>query len=154
MRDVRRIIFALRPLDIEAQGFLPALKKFVKEFGQANEIDLDLQVHGDTNNLSPKLETALFRLTQEALNNIRKHAQAKHVWVELTLDARRSATLSVRDDGHGFEIESSLQAAHSRGSVGLVQMRERAERASGTFSLESAPGKGTRIIVQLPIREQ
>ena len=153
MRDVRRIIFALRPLDIEAQGFLPALKKFVKEFGQANEIDVELQVQGDATNLSPKLETALFRLTQEALNNIRKHAQAKHVWVDLSFEERRAATLSVRDDGRGFEVEPSLQAAHTRGSVGVVQMRERAERAGGTFTLESAPGKGTRIQVQLPIRE-
>jgi signal transduction histidine kinase len=92
-------------------------------------------------------------LTQEALNNIRKHAQAKHVWVDLTFDERRAATLGVRDDGRGFQVESALAAAHNRGSVGVVQMRERAERAGGTFSLESAPGKGTRIQVQLPIRE-
>jgi signal transduction histidine kinase len=114
---------------------------------------LEFKVQGDATQLSPKLETALFRLTQEALNNIRKHAQAKHVWVDLALEERRLATLRVRDDGRGFEVERSLQAAHARGSVGLVQMRERAERAGGTFSLESAPGQGTRIQVQLPIRE-
>ena len=153
MRDVRRIIFALRPLDIETLGFQPALKKFVKEFGQANEIELQLQVQGDSGHLSPKLETALFRLMQEALNNIRKHAQARRVWVDLVIDERRTATLSIRDNGHGFDVEQGLQAARIRGSVGLVQMRERAERAGGTFSLESAPGKGTRIEVKLPIRE-
>ncbi len=153
LRDVRRTIFALRPLDIEAQGFLLALQKFVKEFGQANEIDLQFSVVGDASHLSPKLETALFRLTQEALNNIRKHAHAQHVWVELTLEERHAAILHVRDDGEGFAVEEALQAARARGSVGLVQMRERAERAGGTFSLESAPGQGTRMEVQLPIRE-
>jgi signal transduction histidine kinase/CheY-like chemotaxis protein len=153
MRDVRRIIFALRPLDIEAQGFLPALQKFVKEFGRANEIDSQFEVQGDASHLSPKLETALFRLTQEALNNIRKHAQAKHIWVNLSLAERRTAALSIRDDGRGFDLESALRAARARGSVGLIQMRERAERAGGTFSLQSAPGKGTRIEVKLPIRE-
>ena len=153
MRDVRRIIFALRPLDIEAQGFLPALQKFAKEFGQANEIAVQFNVQGDASHLAPKLETALFRLTQEALNNIRKHAHAKHVWVELTVEERRAVVLRVRDDGPGFEVEPALQAARTRGSVGLVQMRERAERAGGTFSLESAPGQGTRIEVHLPIRE-
>jgi len=153
LRDVRRTIFALRPLDIEAQGFLLALQKFVKEFGQANEIDLQFSVVGDASHLSPKLETALFRLTQEALNNIRKHARAQHVWVELTLEERHAAILQVRDDGEGFVVEEALQAARARGSVGLVQMRERAERAGGTFSLESAPGQGTRMEVQLPIRE-
>lgn len=152
-RDVRRIIYALRPLDIETLGFLPALKQFTREFGQANEIDLQLKVTGETVRLSPKLETALFRLTQETLNNIRKHAQAKHVWVELDLGDPHHATLQVRDDGTGFELESALQAARARGSVGLVQMRERAERAGGTFTIETATGQGTTVRAQLPIRE-
>lgn len=153
MRDVRHIIFALRPLDIEALGFLPALEKFLKEYGQANEITMQFNVQGDADRLPPKLETALFRLTQEALNNIRKHAHAKHVWIELQLDDHHSATLRVRDDGRGFQVNEAAQAARARGSVGLVQMRERAERAGGTFALDSTPGKGTKIEVQLPIRE-
>ena len=114
---------------------------------------MQFQVQGDSSQLSPKLETALFRLMQEALNNIRKHARARHVWVDLAIEGRHTAALRVRDDGRGFEVEQGLQAARIRGSVGLVQMRERAERAGGTFSLESAPGKGTRIEVKLPIRE-
>lgn len=153
-REVRRMIFALRPLDIETLGFLPALEKFVREFGQANEIDLRLAVRGDARHLSPKVETALFRLTQEALNNIRKHARAQHVWVELEFDAGRAAILRVRDDGQGFEVQPTLQAARARGSIGLMQMRERAERAGGTLVIESAPGQGTRIQVELPMRER
>jgi signal transduction histidine kinase len=152
LRDVRHTIFALRPLDIETEGFLPALKKFAKEFGQANEIELQLKVQGEVSHLSPKTETALFRLTQEALNNIRKHARAKHVWVDLTLDEQHAATLCVRDDGAGFNLDKALQAARARGSVGLVQMRERAERAGGRFNIETAPGKGTQIQVELPTR--
>jgi signal transduction histidine kinase len=152
LRDVRRIIFALRPVDIEAIGFLPALQKFVKDFGQANEIDTELVITGEAINLAPKLETALFRLTQEAMNNTRKHARAKHIWVALTF-ADNLATLVVRDDGRGFDEAHALQAARARGSVGLTQMRERAARAGGTFELETAPGKGTRITVTLPMRE-
>ncbi|MDE3088457.1 MAG: GAF domain-containing protein [Chloroflexota bacterium] len=153
IRDVRRIIFALRPLDIEAQGFLPALTKFVKDFGQANEIQLELSVQGELSHLPPKLEIALFRLAQEALNNIRKHARAKHAWIELSVDDHHAAILRVRDDGRGFDVEQGFKAARERGSVGLVQMRERAERAGGTFTIESAPGQGARVQVQLPIRE-
>ncbi len=152
-RDVRRIIFALRPLDIETLGFMPALQKFIKEFGSANEIDVQLNVQGDFSHLPPKLETALFRLMQETLNNTRKHAQAQHIWVDLALDERCVATLCVRDDGAGFNLDQALEAARMRGSVGLVQMRERAERAGGTFFVEAAPGKGTRIQVELPVRE-
>ena len=152
LRDVRHTIFALRPLDIETEGFLPALTKFTKEFGQSNEIELQLSVQGDASHLSPKMETALFRLTQEALNNVRKHARAKHVWIELTFDDHQAATLRVRDDGAGFDLEKAAQAARARGSVGLLQMRERAERAGGRFSIETAPGKGTQIEVELPAR--
>jgi two-component system NarL family sensor kinase len=113
---------------------------------------LQLTVQGDASDLPPKMETALFRLTQEALNNIRKHAHAKHVWVELTLDDHARAVLRVRDDGAGFDLAQAAAAARTRGSVGLVQMRERAERAGGHFSIETAPGKGTQIQVELPMR--
>ena len=152
-RDVRQIIYALRPIDIENQGFLPALTKFVKEFGNVNDIEVKLNVQGDASHLPPKLETALFRLTQEALNNIRKHAQAKNVWADLSFDDQHGATLQVRDDGCGFELNPALAAAQLRGSVGLVQMRERAERAGGAFTIDTSPGKGTRIEVVLPTRE-
>ncbi len=151
-REVRRVIFALRPPEIETLGFLPALQKFVREFGQSNELQTNLTVRGEESVVSPKLETALFRLTQEALNNTRKHARAKHAWVELEFK-EGTAILGARDDGKGMEIEKALEAAHARGSVGLRQMRERAERAGGKFAIESAPGKGTRIRVELPVRE-
>lgn len=152
MRDVRHTIFALRPLDIETAGFLPALQKFVKEFGMYTEIEVDLDVQGDVKQLTPKMETALFRLTQEALNNVRKHARAKHVWIELNVDAPR-ASLRVRDDGIGFDVVKALALARERGSVGLIQMRERAERAGGTFEITTAPGKGTEIYATIPMRE-
>lgn len=151
-REVRRVIFALRPLDIETLGFLPALEKFSKEFGQANDLDMHFAIHGEVCPLPPKLETALFRLTQEALNNVRRHARAKHAWVDLEYVGDASAHLRVRDDGCGFDVQQALVAARSRGSVGLVQMRERAERAGGTFAIESSAGDGTQIQVELPIR--
>lgn len=152
-REVRRVIFALRPLDIESLGFLPALDKFIKEFAQANDIETHFQVAGDAKQLPPKLETALFRLAQEALNNVRKHARAKNAWVELAFDKGQRAFLNVRDDGCGFQVQAALAAARARGSVGLVQMQERAERAGGIFRVTSAPGNGTCIEVELPIRE-
>lgn len=150
MREVRRTIFALRPLDLEALGFLPALEKFIDEFGSANEINVILKRSGDASTLSTKLQTALFRLTQESLNNIRKHARASNVWIELDLSGDSAAGLSIRDDGCGFDPVRALAEARNRGSVGMVQMRERAERAGGSFQLQTAPGQGTRIHVTLP----
>ncbi len=151
MREVRRTIYALRPLDLESLGFLPALQKFINAFGSANEIKVFFKRSGDPSNLSPKLQTALFRLMQESLNNIRKHASATSVWIDLELTAQW-ATLAVRDDGRGFDPDKALVEARRRGSVGMVQMRERAERAGGSFHVDAAPGHGTRIRVKLPIK--
>ncbi len=151
VREVRRTIFALRPLDLETLGFMPALEKFIKDFGSANETRVHFKSTGDGINLSPKLQTALFRLTQESLNNIRKHAHASKVWVEIELTSKW-ATLQVRDDGQGFDPTLALNDARKRGSVGMVQMRERAERAGGSFQLDTLPGKGTTIKVKLPVK--
>lgn len=152
MREVRRTIYALRPLDLESLGFLPALKKFMNDFGSANDIKVVFKLSGDAGSLSTKLQTALFRLAQESLNNIRKHALAVNVWVDLDL-TEEWAALSVRDDGRGFDAKRALPEARARGSVGMVQMRERAERAGGSFQLEAAPGQGTRIRVKLPVKK-
>lgn len=82
---------------------------------------------------------------------MRKHARAAHVWVDLEFRAT-AAQLEVRDDGVGFDMIKALDAARGRGSVGILQMRERAERAGGTFEIETAEGKGTRVRVELPLR--
>ncbi len=152
-REVRRVIFALRPLDIESLGFMPALEKFVKEFASANDIQVHFDVTGDMERLPAKVETALFRLTQEALNNVRKHARAKNAWVRLERIGEQMVTLCIQDDGRGFDVIQQLQAARTRGSVGLLQMRERTERAGGIFRVESTPGIGTKIQAELPLRE-
>lgn len=152
VREVRRTIFALRPLDLESLGFVPALEKFVGEFGTANDVKTHLTVEGETTHLVPKLETALFRLTQESLNNVRKHAQASNIWIELAVRNSSSVNLSVRDDGRGFDLDKALESARARGSVGLIQMRERAERAGGRLQVRTAPGQGTEICIELPVR--
>jgi signal transduction histidine kinase/FixJ family two-component response regulator len=151
LREVRQTIFALRPVEIETLGFVPALKKFIMDFGTANDLKMHLDMEGEAGHLAPKTQSALYRLAQETMNNIRKHARAENVRVILRFDSAW-AQLEVADDGQGFELESALEEANKRGSVGLVQMRERAERAGGTFDVESAPDEGTRVRVRLPIR--
>jgi signal transduction histidine kinase len=150
-REVRRMIFALRPFDIESQGFMPALEKYMKEFAQLHDIELHINLRGEITGLSPKMETALFRLVQESLNNIRKHAHATQAWIDLNIHDQR-AWLEVKDNGKGFLVASVLKNARERGSFGLTQMRERVERGGGTFNIESAPHNGTYIRVELPVR--
>lgn len=151
VREVRQTIFALRPVEIETLGFVPALDKFVRDFGNANDLRVHLQANGDAARLAPKTQSALYRLVQEAVNNVRKHAQAADVWIELAFTPEW-VTLVVRDNGVGFDMMKALDAARGRGSVGILQMRERTERAGGTFEIETAQGKGTMIRVRLPVR--
>lgn len=151
LREVRQTIFALRPVEIETLGFMPALEKFMQDFGVSNDIQVHLDVRGDASRLVPKSQSALYRLVQESLNNIRKHARASNVWLLFDFDEKR-AVLIVRDDGKGFDMIQALDAARGRGSVGILQMRERTERAGGAFEIETDVGKGTTIHVTLPVR--
>ncbi len=151
VREVRQTIFALLPVEIETLGLMPAIEKFVQDFGMANEIKMHLQFQGEAARLAPKSQSALYRLAQEALNNIRKHAHASNVWLDFNF-ADPWATLTVRDDGEGFDMIKALDAARGRGSVGILQMRERTERAGGVFEIETDVGKGTTIRVKIPLR--
>lgn len=148
IRDVRRTIFALRPLDWEPGGFLPALHRFVAGFAEqagwqvADAIDNRLAI-------PPRLEPLLFRLIQESLNNVAKHAEATQIWVSLSVEAdSRSLRLTIRDNGLGFEP----QAANGHG-LGLTQMAARARAAGGTFQVESDQGKGTTVAVHIPLED-
>ncbi len=149
IREVRRAIFALRPVALDEAGFYPTLRQFAADFAAQNQVHVDLQVKGEEVHLPPFLEAVLFRIVQEALNNVARHAQASTVWIELNLEEAGVVQLTVRDDGVGFDPAILEQAARS-GHLGLKQMRERVAGLKGTFSLRSAPGQGTEIYVTLP----
>jgi signal transduction histidine kinase len=153
IHEVRRSIFALRPVTLDELGFYPALRQFIDEFGEQNQLHVDLHVEGSAEQLLPFLELVLFRIIQESLNNVSKHAQAQMAWVELDLESPDAVTLAVRDDGVGFD-PAILDQAVQRGHLGLKQMRERVENLNGTFKLRSQPGSGTEIRVVLPLVTQ
>jgi PAS domain S-box-containing protein len=151
IREVRRSIFALRPVALDELGFYPALDQFVDEFGEQNQLHIDLRITGPQERLPAFLEPVLFRIVQESLNNVGKHARAQMVWVALDLESPDVVRLSVRDDGEGLD-PAGLEQAVRRGHLGLQQMRERVENLNGTFSLHSQPGEGTEICVRLSLR--
>ncbi|HXK43323.1 MAG TPA: two-component regulator propeller domain-containing protein, partial [Anaerolineae bacterium] len=152
IREVRRAIFALRPVALDELGFYPALRQFVTELGEQNQLRIDLSVVGPPERLPSTLEPVLFRIIQEALNNVVRHARAGTAEVELRLDEPDVVCLCVRDDGVGFD-PSTVEQAALRGHLGLKQMRERVARLRGTLTLHSAPGRGTEICVVLPVEE-
>jgi PAS domain S-box-containing protein len=156
IREVRRSIFALRPIPLDEMGFYPALQQFVADFGEQSQLHIALHTNGQPDCLPAALELVLFRIVQESLNNVSKHAQADTVWITLTLAPAHAlrtcerVTLQVRDNGVGFDPAGWTQTAHGD-HLGLAQMCERVEALCGVFEVTSRPGQGTEIRVEIPI---
>jgi len=148
--DLRRAIFALRPVDLDALGFFPALAQLVGDFGDQNQVAARLVVSGPQEALPAVYELPLFRVIQESLNNIGQHAQANSMLVRLAVDAAGGVAVSVRDNGRGFDPRQLSPAPEGDGHFGLRQMRERILHLGGTLDIRSAPGQGTELAITLP----
>jgi PAS domain S-box-containing protein len=146
--DMRRAIFALRPVDLEALGFFPALTKLAADFGDHNQLAARLEFSGPPDSLPASYEVPLFRVIQHGLYNIGLHARASSALVRLTVDPAGGVALSLRDNGRGFD--PGLAAAHHSGHFGLRQMRERVLDLGGTLDIHSAVGQGTELLITLP----
>jgi len=151
--DLRRSIFALRPLDLETLGFGPALNQLVKNFGDMNQLAARLDLCGPMEVLPTTYELLLFRIIQEGLNNVGAHASASSALVCMAVDAAGGVVVSLRDNGRGFE-PNQLGPADREGHYGLRQMRERIVSCGGTMDIHSAPGQGTELVISLPSLDQ
>jgi signal transduction histidine kinase len=147
--DIRRAIFALRPVDLDALGFLPALTQLVGDFGDQNQLVARLEVSGPLDTLPAVYELPLFRIIQEGLNNIGQHARASVVLVRFAVDTAGGVVVSLRDNGRGFDPSQLAPVAHD-GHFGLRQMRERILDLGGTLDIRSALGQGTELVITLP----
>ena len=139
---IREISVNLRPTVLDDAGLLPALTAYAQQFTQRTGIAVHLHTDRAIDPMSPAAQSSLFRIVQEALTNCVKHAKATHVTIELTTGGAQQVSLTVTDDGVGFDAES-----HGSRGLGLLTMRERAEFMGGRFALTSTPGHGTRITV-------
>jgi signal transduction histidine kinase len=151
IREVRRSIFALRPVQLERHGFLGTLRRYLADYGEQNDIKVSLDVTGQQERrLSLKAETILFRIFQEAMNNVAKHSGASHVRVTVGTTSSGHAFVEIQDDGQGFDLAAISDRVTSAGGLGLQQMRERLRERGGSLEIDTAPGKGTRIRASLP----
>lgn len=146
LTEARRFVLGLRPESLEKFPFEIVLRQCIADWSAANTIPADLMTSGTRLSLLPEQETALLRITQEALTNITKHANARRVTVTLSY-IQDSVTLDIQDDGIGFRY-----AERGADGFGLIGMRERIERLGGRFTVESLPGEGTTIAVYLPLQ--
>jgi signal transduction histidine kinase len=144
--EIRTLMNDLRPSVLDDFGFLEALKEFVTAVASRGDLSVTLSVDESAPSAGPQADLMLFRVLQEAVFNARKHAAAKHMWIEFGASAGRHLRLVVRDDGCGFEQDGT-----PRGHYGLLYMKERAEACGGELAVCSAPRRGTQIEVTVPI---
>ncbi|MGI6142423.1 MAG: sensor histidine kinase [bacterium] len=152
LQEVRKIIFDLRPMALDDLGLVPALRRYLEGLEEREGLGVYLAVLGEEVRLASAVEVGLFRIIQEALHNVIKHARAASARVTLTY-GKEQLLLSVKDDGLGFDLKEAEDRSREGGHFGLISMRERAELLGGQFEVISAPGQGTRIVVAVPITE-
>lgn len=144
MKTVRDLAMGLRPSMLDDLGLGPAIEWAGREFSRVSGIPVDISIEGPLAHLSDSQKTGLFRVVQESLTNVARHAQAKHVAVRLAASNNR-LELVVKDDGKGIE-----PGRHRRG-LGLLGMEERVRELGGVFAVHSAPGSGTTVHVEIPL---
>jgi len=151
-KELRHMLFTLRPLVLESQGLLAALAQLVEKMKDTHNLDVILKGQpGVEEYLDTHAQGVLFYIVEEAVNNARKHAQAEHIWTRIY---RREGyvVVEIEDDGVGFDVGAVNTNYESRGSLGMVNMRERAELVEGTLRIQSAKGRGTKITILVPIQ--
>lgn len=150
LQEVRKIIFDLRPMVLDDLGIVPTLRRFISDLQKRTDMKIELVVlGGEEQRLASVLEVAIFRIVQESLNNIHKHAQAKRCVIKLEILVGR-INISVSDNGRGFD--TSVMQNVEIDSFGLVGMRERVELLDGQLKIESKAEKGTEVHVSIPIK--
>ncbi len=147
--ELHQIIADLRPQILDDMGLAAALKWYVQSYQQRRSLPSELVVEGAPYRLPAEYETVLFRITQEALTNIAKHARATRVVVTLAFSPSE-VSLTVEDNGRGFDPEQAMQRNGRNAGWGLLGMRERASLIGGQVTVDSSPGQGTRIKVAVP----
>jgi two-component system sensor histidine kinase DegS len=150
IREIRRIIMNLSPHLFNELGLVNALRRHLELLGQEKGIECDLVVDGKLSPLPWTHELTIYRVILEALNNIKKHAKASRVEIRLRFYSKSTQAIIV-DNGSGFDFAKTLQNVNCTGSIGLLVMHERAEMIGGDLKIESTPGLGTRIVLEIPV---
>jgi signal transduction histidine kinase len=151
IRETRTLLFELRPVVLETQGLAAAFQSYVERLNEAGPgTKVRLVIPPDLMRLPAKVERTLFAIVQEAVNNARKHAEASFIEVKLT-PTEDYLDLIIHDDGKGFDIQKMQERYDQSGSLGMINMRERAELVEAELSMESSRGHGTKITVRFPL---
>ncbi|MFH0942254.1 MAG: GAF domain-containing protein [Chloroflexota bacterium] len=149
LEDIRRLTLDLRPSALDDLGLVTAIRTYAQTHLENRGIKVKFESKGFGERLSPVVETSVFRIVQEAINNIIKHAGANNVRIQLT-SSEGKVTAGVEDDGKGFDVAAVLRSHTGTDSLGLVGIQERTMLLGGTFTIKSWPGKSTYLRVEIP----
>lgn len=151
LKDTKEISIGMRPTILDDFGLTMAIERIVTEIQQSHPTELQITFESDVDRrLDDAIESSLFRITQEALNNVLKHSSATQVNVDLRIDASK-VVLTIDDNGCGFDVRSVIFPRQYNGHLGLIGMQERATLLHGEMQIESSPGIGTKLTVTIPM---
>ena len=154
-KEIRHMLFTLRPLILESQGLKAALQSMAEKmretYAQYVVIDVDEEI---IDGLEMGKQGVIFYIVEEAVNNARKHAAAPNIWVRLKGLDNDLSLVEIQDDGMGFDVNAVTKSYDRRGSLGMINLRERTELVNGLLNVQSQPGKGTLIQVYVPLTEE
>jgi signal transduction histidine kinase len=139
---------ALRPIYLEDLGLVTALEMLARETSENNSLDVNFKKSGEEQRLSHEVELALYRIAQEALSNVVRHARAEHAFLQIDF-GEEEIKLEIRDDGIGFQMPKSPTDFAPGGHFGLLGIRERTDLIGGRLEVQSEVGQGTRLSVRL-----
>lgn len=152
LADVRQIIFDMRPMTLDDLGLIPALRQLTKKLAEREVLNADLQIDGKEYKFDKHVEVTIFRIVQEALNNVHRHAGTDHASVRMLFTADHLAIM-VSDQGQGFDVETLSEERRNptgEGRFGVIGMEERARIIGASITIASEPGKGTRVNIKMP----
>jgi len=153
LEELHRLIFDLRPSVLDDLGLLSAIRWYAERHLERRGITVRFEFSGVEVRMPPELETALFRVAQETITNIAKHARAETVLIQI-LERDDQIAIEIEDDGEGFDPASLPPPAARERGLGLLGMRERVELFGGTIEIDSAPGRGTRVAIAVPLQQE
>ncbi len=153
VEELHRVITDLRPSLLDELGLVAALRSYVRHYAETLPITVNVEIDGPSRRLPPEIETVLFRIAQEALTNVVRHARANGATIRLTTNERQ-VVLAVEDDGIGFNPTATFAASGNSRPWGLLGMQERADLVGGSVDIQSQAWKGSRVTVTIPLSGQ
>jgi two-component system sensor histidine kinase DegS len=151
LQETRKFIFDLRPMTLDDLGLVPTLRRYVTQFGEKSNLEVNLMVQNMETRLPSHYEVTIFRFIQEALSNVEKHANANQIRLMLDISGN-VLQIIVEDDGSGFHVSETLADQSGRRNMGISSMRQQIEvLLRGEFGIESAIGRGTRVVATAPL---